>query len=137
MDEDNDNNDIDIIQSLEGNEIIHGSNMLMDTSCDKIDKIFNEESFVLELNVNIVTWIYLFNEMLLCFIMNLYVPFGILFDPKRYYKDGDCAIMLRRPRAWKLVGYGVYKSWIRLIGDFLEHGYTVSSLMDMAYWSSE
>ncbi|GJT23224.1 hypothetical protein Tco_0893161 [Tanacetum coccineum] len=36
--------------------------------------------------------------MLLCFIMNLYVPFGIPFDPKRYYKDGDYAIMLRRPR---------------------------------------
>ncbi|GJS98888.1 hypothetical protein Tco_0820058 [Tanacetum coccineum] len=38
------------------------------------------------------------HRMLLCFIMNLYVPFGIPFDPKRYYKDGDCAIMLRRPR---------------------------------------
>ncbi|GKB00192.1 hypothetical protein Tco_0828185, partial [Tanacetum coccineum] len=36
--------------------------------------------------------------MVLCFIMNLYVLFGISFDPKRYYKDGDCAIMLRRPR---------------------------------------
>ncbi|GJV97776.1 hypothetical protein Tco_1549353 [Tanacetum coccineum] len=98
LDKDNDNNEINIIQSSEGNEIIHGSNMLMDTSCDKIDNIFNEESFVLELNMNIVTWIYLFNGMLLCFIMNLYVPFGILFDPKRYYKDGDYAIMLWRPR---------------------------------------
>ncbi|GJV85079.1 hypothetical protein Tco_1524977, partial [Tanacetum coccineum] len=29
---------------------------------------------------------------------NLYVPFGIPFDPKRYYKDGDCARKLRRPR---------------------------------------
>ncbi|GJT53892.1 hypothetical protein Tco_0988946 [Tanacetum coccineum] len=29
---------------------------------------------------------------------DLYVPFGIPFDPKRYYKDGDCARMLRRPR---------------------------------------
>ncbi|GKA43263.1 hypothetical protein Tco_0735987 [Tanacetum coccineum] len=37
--------------------------------------------------------------MLLCFIKNLYVPFGIQFDPKRYYKDGDCTLMLRRPRA--------------------------------------
>ncbi|GKG06296.1 hypothetical protein Tco_0326382, partial [Tanacetum coccineum] len=26
---------------------------------------------------------------------------------------------------------------IRRIGDFLEHGYAVSSLMDTAYWSSE
>ncbi|GKC09374.1 hypothetical protein Tco_1000984 [Tanacetum coccineum] len=30
---------------------------------------------------------------------NLYVPFGILFDPKRYYKDGDCTRILRRPRS--------------------------------------
>ncbi|GJY17799.1 hypothetical protein Tco_0389290 [Tanacetum coccineum] len=95
---DNNDNDIDIIQSSEGSEIIHRSNVLMDKSCDEIDKIFNKESFVLELNVNIVTWIYLFNGMLLCFIMNLYVPFGIPFDPKQYYKDGDCAIMLWRPR---------------------------------------
>ncbi|GJW46539.1 retrovirus-related pol polyprotein from transposon TNT 1-94 [Tanacetum coccineum] len=28
-------------------------------------------------------------------------------------------------------------SWIQRIGDFLEHGYVVSSLMDTAYWSSE
>ncbi|GJW39978.1 homeodomain-like protein [Tanacetum coccineum] len=94
---DNNDNDIDIIQSSEGNEITHRSNMLMDLSSDKIDKIFDKESFFLELNVNIVTWIYLFNGMLLCFIMNLYVPFGIPFDLKRYYKDDDCAIMLRRP----------------------------------------
>ncbi|GKB75595.1 hypothetical protein Tco_0942490 [Tanacetum coccineum] len=100
LEKDNNDNDIDIIQSSEGNEITHRSNVLMNTSCDKIDKIFNEESFVWELNVNIVTWIYLFNGMLLCFIMNLYVPFGVLFDPKRYYKDGDCAIMLRRPRSF-------------------------------------
>ncbi|GKA63849.1 hypothetical protein Tco_0763455 [Tanacetum coccineum] len=50
---DNNDNDIDIIQSLEGNEITHRSNMLMDSSSDKIDKIFDKESFVLELNVNI------------------------------------------------------------------------------------
>ncbi|GKB02727.1 hypothetical protein Tco_0830816 [Tanacetum coccineum] len=80
---DKNDNDVAIIHSSEGNEITHRTNMLMDTSCDKIDKFFNEESFVLELNVNIVTWTYLFNGMLLCFIMNLYVPFSILFDPKR------------------------------------------------------
>ncbi|GJY64051.1 hypothetical protein Tco_0465511 [Tanacetum coccineum] len=57
---DNNDNDIDIIQSSEGNKITH--------------------------------------RMLLYFIMNLYVPFDIPFDPKRYYKDGNCAIMLRRPR---------------------------------------
>ncbi|GKB53184.1 hypothetical protein Tco_0903937 [Tanacetum coccineum] len=39
------------------------------------------------------------NGMLFYLIMNLYVPFGIPFDPKRYYKDGDCALMLWRPRA--------------------------------------
>ncbi|GJV14821.1 hypothetical protein Tco_1360144 [Tanacetum coccineum] len=72
--------------------------MLMETSRDKIDKIFDEESFVLELNVNIITWIYLFNGTLLCFIMNLYVSFGIPFDPKRYYKDGDYTLLLQRLR---------------------------------------
>ncbi|GKB52334.1 hypothetical protein Tco_0903087 [Tanacetum coccineum] len=96
--EDNDDNEINIIQSSKGNLNTHRSNMLMETSHDKIEKNFNEESFVLELNVNIVTWIYLFNGMLLCFIMNLYVLFGIPFDPKRYYKDGDYMLMLRRPR---------------------------------------
>ncbi|GJT11539.1 hypothetical protein Tco_0858581 [Tanacetum coccineum] len=59
-DEDNDNNEIDIIQSSEGNLNTH--------------------------------------RMLLCFIMNLYVSFGIPFDPKRYYKEYDCTLMLRRPR---------------------------------------
>ncbi|GKC83324.1 hypothetical protein Tco_1139041 [Tanacetum coccineum] len=83
LEKDNNDNDINIIQSSKGNEITHRSNVLMDASCDKIDKIFDEESFVLELNVNIVTWIYLFNGMLLCFIMNLCAPFGIPFDPKR------------------------------------------------------
>ncbi|GKA05196.1 hypothetical protein Tco_0684316 [Tanacetum coccineum] len=37
--------------------------------------------------------------MLLIFIIkNLYVPFGIPFDPKRFYKDGVCTRKLRRPR---------------------------------------
>ncbi|GKE24591.1 hypothetical protein Tco_1436103 [Tanacetum coccineum] len=39
-------------------------------------------------------------------------------------------------KVWKSVRYGVSKDWIRRIGDFLEHGYAVSSLMDTAYWSS-
>ncbi|GKC67839.1 hypothetical protein Tco_1100437 [Tanacetum coccineum] len=56
------------------------------------------KSFVMELNVNIVAWNYLVNGMLFNLIKNLYVPFGIPFDPKRYYKDGDCARMLRSPR---------------------------------------
>ncbi|GJZ47542.1 hypothetical protein Tco_0601374 [Tanacetum coccineum] len=37
--------------------------------------------------------------MLFNLIKNLYVPFGIPFNPKRYYKDGDCARMLLRSRA--------------------------------------
>nr|GEX34471.1 retrovirus-related Pol polyprotein from transposon TNT 1-94 [Tanacetum cinerariifolium] len=53
---------------------------------------------LLRLNVNIVAWNYLVNEMLFNIIKNLYVPFGIPFDPKWYYKDGDCTRMLRKPR---------------------------------------
>ncbi|GJZ29762.1 hypothetical protein Tco_0574409 [Tanacetum coccineum] len=37
-------------------------------------------------------------KMLFYLIMNLYVSFGILFDPKLYYKDGVYTRMLRRPR---------------------------------------
>ncbi|GJV63384.1 hypothetical protein Tco_1474212 [Tanacetum coccineum] len=55
-------------------------------------------------------------------------------------------------KVWKSVGYGVSKCWIRHIeslwirridlypsvvfGEY-RHGYAVSSLMNMAYWSSE
>ncbi|GJR77362.1 hypothetical protein Tco_0089727 [Tanacetum coccineum] len=96
---DNDDNEIDIIQSSGGNEITHGSNMLFEISHDKITKTFRMGSFVMKLNVNILIWNYYANIMLFYLIMNLYVPFGIPFDPKWYYKDGDCALMLRRPRA--------------------------------------
>ncbi|GJS22893.1 hypothetical protein Tco_0451525 [Tanacetum coccineum] len=95
---DNDNNNIDIIQSFENNEITHGSNMLFGTSHDKNTKDFRTESFVVNLNVKIVIWIYYANGMLFYLIKNLCAPFGLPFDPKRYYKDGVCAIMLRRPR---------------------------------------
>ncbi|GKA14581.1 hypothetical protein Tco_0694227 [Tanacetum coccineum] len=37
-------------------------------------------------------------------------------------------------KVWKSVGYGVSKCWIRLIKDFLEYGYAISSLMDISYW---
>ncbi|GJV81420.1 hypothetical protein Tco_1517290 [Tanacetum coccineum] len=97
-DEDNDNNEIDGIQSLKGSEITHGSNVLYETSHDKINKTSRTGSFVINLNVNIVIWNYYANGMLFYLIMNLYVAFGVLFDPKRYYKDGNCAIMLQRPR---------------------------------------
>ncbi|GJV71207.1 hypothetical protein Tco_1491202, partial [Tanacetum coccineum] len=53
--------------------------------------------FVMELNVNIMAWNYLVNEMLFNLIKNLYVSFGIPLDLKRYYKDGDPTRMLRRP----------------------------------------
>ncbi|GJS35878.1 hypothetical protein Tco_0534260 [Tanacetum coccineum] len=55
-------------------------------------------SFAMNLKVNIVVWNYYINGMLFYLIINLYVPFGIPFDPKRYYKDGDCALILRRLR---------------------------------------
>ncbi|GJZ92058.1 hypothetical protein Tco_0664123 [Tanacetum coccineum] len=86
---DNDDNDIDIEQSLEGNKITHGSNGLSETSHDKIIKTFGTGSFVINLKVNIVIWNYYVNGMLFFLIINLYVPFGIPFDPKRYYKDGS------------------------------------------------
>ncbi|GKA18475.1 hypothetical protein Tco_0698390 [Tanacetum coccineum] len=91
----NDENEIDMIQSSGGNE---NTNKLLEESHNKIIKVFIMGSFVMELNVNIVAWNHFVNGMLFNLIKNLYVSFGILFDPKRYYKDGDCARMLRRPR---------------------------------------
>ncbi|GKB31229.1 hypothetical protein Tco_0870630 [Tanacetum coccineum] len=94
----NDDNEIDMIQSLGGNENTQGSNKLLEESHDKISKVFIMRSFVMELNVNIMAWNYLVNGMLFNLIKNLYVSFGIPFEPKWYYKDGDYARMLRRPR---------------------------------------
>ncbi|GJX70791.1 hypothetical protein Tco_0307962 [Tanacetum coccineum] len=98
LDKDNDDNEIDMIQSSGGNENTHGSNKLLEASHDKINKVFKIKSFVLELNVCVMAWNYLVNGMLYNLIKNLYVPFGIPFKPKRYNKDGDCARMLRGPR---------------------------------------
>ncbi|GKB31190.1 hypothetical protein Tco_0870591 [Tanacetum coccineum] len=56
------------------------------------------ERFVMELDVNIMAWNYLNNVMLLNLIKNLYVPFSIPFDPKRYYKDDVYTRILRRPK---------------------------------------
>ncbi|GJU47566.1 hypothetical protein Tco_1204832 [Tanacetum coccineum] len=95
---DNDNDKINIIQSFENNESTHGSNTLFETSHDKNTKDFRTGSFVINLNVKIVIWIYYANGMLFYLIMNLCAPFGIPFDPKRYYKDGVSAKMLQRPR---------------------------------------
>ncbi|GJY38594.1 hypothetical protein Tco_0424958 [Tanacetum coccineum] len=97
-DKDNDDNEIDMIQYSKGNENTQGSNNLLEGSHDKINKVFIMKSFAMELNVNIVAWNYLVNGMLLNLIKNLYVSFGIPFDPQRYYKDGDCTRMLWRPR---------------------------------------
>ncbi|GJY36304.1 hypothetical protein Tco_0421682 [Tanacetum coccineum] len=63
------------------------------------------ESFVMELDVNIRDRNYLNNGMLLNLIKNLYVPFGIPFDPKRYYKDDVYTRILRRPRSPYGVSY--------------------------------
>ncbi|GKB74505.1 hypothetical protein Tco_0935917 [Tanacetum coccineum] len=41
--------------------------------------------------------------MLLNLITTMYVPFGIPFDPKRYYKDGVYPRMLLRPRFGEVV----------------------------------
>ncbi|GJT85086.1 hypothetical protein Tco_1066803 [Tanacetum coccineum] len=87
---DNDDNKIDIIQ-FRGNG-----------------------SFVMNLNVNIVIWNYY--GMLFYLIMNSYVPFGIPFDPKWYYKDGVYIRMLRRPSTIDAQGQEVFTSqaWRRL-----------------------
>ncbi|GJW73847.1 hypothetical protein Tco_0133217 [Tanacetum coccineum] len=95
LEKDNDDN---IMQSFEGNEITHGSTMLFETSHDKNTKSLITGSFVINLNIKIVIWKYYANGMLFYLIMNLCAPFGVPFNPKRYYKDGDFAIMLRRPR---------------------------------------
>ncbi|GKB87817.1 hypothetical protein Tco_0960089, partial [Tanacetum coccineum] len=86
---DNDDNEIDIIQSLGGNVNTQGSDEPLEGSHDKINKIFNMKSVIMELNVNIVAWNYFDDEMLFNLIKNFYVSFDIPFDPKRYYKDGD------------------------------------------------
>ncbi|GJT41720.1 hypothetical protein Tco_0941585 [Tanacetum coccineum] len=81
LDKDNDDNEIDMIQSSRGNENTQGSNKLLEASHDKINK-------------------------------NLYVSFGIPFDPKRYYKDGDCTRMLRRPRYGTLAPHDQRHLWL-------------------------
>ncbi|GJY09668.1 hypothetical protein Tco_0377853, partial [Tanacetum coccineum] len=94
-DKGNDEDEIDMIQSLGGNE---NTNKLLKESHNKIRKVFIMGSFIMGLNVNIVAWNLFVNGMLFNLIKNLYVSFGITFNPKRYYKDGDCARILRRPR---------------------------------------
>ncbi|GKB25905.1 hypothetical protein Tco_0865306 [Tanacetum coccineum] len=99
-DKDNDNDKIDIKQPLGDVSIIplpnvintnvgayaQGSNKLLEASHDTISKTFTTKNFTKEINVNIMAWNYLNNEMLLN-LKNLYLPFGIPFDPKLFYKD--------------------------------------------------
>ncbi|GJT16662.1 hypothetical protein Tco_0875368 [Tanacetum coccineum] len=63
----------------------------------------NDIDIMQSFKVKIVIWKYFINRMLFYLIMNLCAPFGIPFDPKWYYKDGDCAITLRRPRYMALL----------------------------------
>ncbi|GKC91251.1 hypothetical protein Tco_1151900, partial [Tanacetum coccineum] len=66
----------------------HGSNKLLETSHDTSNKIFKTETFIKGLNFNIITWNHLNKGMSLFFLnKNLYMPFGIPFDPKLFYKD--------------------------------------------------
>ncbi|GKE64246.1 hypothetical protein Tco_1518407 [Tanacetum coccineum] len=95
----NDNDKFNIEQHLGDMSVIplpnvinvntQGSNKLLETSHDTYNKFFKTETFIKNLNVNIMTCNHLSNGMSFIFLIkNLYVPFGILFDPKLFYKDG-------------------------------------------------
>ncbi|GJZ05804.1 hypothetical protein Tco_0539597 [Tanacetum coccineum] len=93
---DNDDDKIDFKQSSRGNVIdtdvgayAQGSNELLEKSHDTSNKFFKTENLIKELNVNIMACNYLNKGMLLNLIKNLYVSFGIPFDPKLFYKDGS------------------------------------------------
>ncbi|GJW18020.1 hypothetical protein Tco_0025456 [Tanacetum coccineum] len=102
-DTDNDNDKIDIDQSsgdlsvklspdvinTDVGAYVHGSNKLLETSHDTSNKFFKTETFIKGLNFYIMTWNHLNKGMSFIFLIkNLYVPFGIPFDPKLFYKDG-------------------------------------------------
>ncbi|GJU24327.1 hypothetical protein Tco_1162948 [Tanacetum coccineum] len=103
-DTENDNDKIDIERSSGDMSVIalsnvintdvsayaQGSNKLLETSHDTSNKFFKTEIFIKELNFNIMTWNHLNKGMSFIFLIkNLYVPFGIPFDPKLFYKDGS------------------------------------------------
>ncbi|GJS78336.1 hypothetical protein Tco_0728217 [Tanacetum coccineum] len=96
-DTDNDNDKIYIEQPSGDMSIIpspnvinvdtQGSNKLLETSHDTSIKFFKTRFFIKELNVDIMTWNHLNKGMSFIFLIkNLYVPFGIPFDPKLFYK---------------------------------------------------
>ncbi|GJY39370.1 hypothetical protein Tco_0425734 [Tanacetum coccineum] len=68
---------------------VNDSKLDTDNDDDKIHiKFFTAETFIKESSVNIMIWNYFNEGMLINLIRNLYVPFGIPFDPKLFYKDG-------------------------------------------------
>ncbi|GKE31240.1 hypothetical protein Tco_1450562 [Tanacetum coccineum] len=103
-DKDNDDDKIDVEHSLgdlsvkslpdvintDDGAYAHGSNKLLGTSHDTSNKFFKTKTFIKEINVNIVACNYLNKGMPFIFLIkNLYVSFGIPFDPKLFYKDGS------------------------------------------------
>ncbi|GKD83075.1 hypothetical protein Tco_1349914 [Tanacetum coccineum] len=101
-DKDNDDDKIDIEHSLGDLSVkplldaintdvgayAHGSNKLLETSHDTSNKFFKTETFIKGLNFNIMIWNHLNKGMSFFFLIkNLYVPFGIPFDPKLFYND--------------------------------------------------
>ncbi|GKB26186.1 hypothetical protein Tco_0865587, partial [Tanacetum coccineum] len=76
----------DDVQSSEDNENARGENGVPEINHDEIIETFETGSLVT--NLNIIIYYYGIG-MLIFLIMNLYLPFGIPFDPKRYYKDGS------------------------------------------------
>ncbi|GJZ13950.1 retrovirus-related pol polyprotein from transposon TNT 1-94 [Tanacetum coccineum] len=91
---DSDDN-IDITQ-LSGCNEIKRSNELPRINHDKTKKVFNKKFFIIIFDANIVSWSYI-NWMPFNLIKNLFVPFGIPFNPKWYYKDDAHIRMLWRP----------------------------------------
>ncbi|GJX41278.1 hypothetical protein Tco_0256268 [Tanacetum coccineum] len=78
----------DVINTDDG-AYAHGSNKLLKTSHDTSNKLFKTETFIKGLNFNIMAWNHLNKGMSFIFLIkNLYVPFGIPFDPKLFYKNG-------------------------------------------------
>ncbi|GJR98553.1 hypothetical protein Tco_0270727 [Tanacetum coccineum] len=99
MDTDNDNDKVDIEHSsgdlsvkplpdvinTDVGAYAHGSNKLLETSHDTSNKFFKTGIFIKELILNIMTCNYINKGMSLIFLIkNLYVPFGIPFDPKLF-----------------------------------------------------
>ncbi|GJZ57338.1 hypothetical protein Tco_0612832 [Tanacetum coccineum] len=79
----------DVINTDDG-AYAHGSNKLLERSHDTSNKFFKTETFIKGLNFNSMTRNHLNKGMSFIFLIkNLYVPFGIPFDPKLFYKDGS------------------------------------------------